>query len=214
VAVITGVSGVLAALAGLRPTGSAPVDVVLVALAAAAVTWAAATAPWWLVAAVALLATGIAGSGVWVAVSMAAVTLACVVGAGRRNMPWARSLATLIAVQALAYSELGVFFGASALVSIVALAALFVSGVWRRPSAMRRTVGKVVGWAGVAVAVAIVGFAIAGLVARAPLEEGNRQAKAGLAQLNQGDIAAASASFASAAKAFQRADDALSAQWA
>ena len=214
VSAIAGVSGVLAASAGLRPTGSVLVDLVMVALAAAAVTWAAATAPWWLVAVAALLAAGTSGSVVWVAVSMAAVLLACVVGAGRRNMPWARSLATLVAVQALAHSDLDVFFGASALIACVALATLFVWGVWRRPRALRRTVGRVVGWTGVGLTVAVVGFAIAGLVARAPLQEGNRQAKAGLAALNRGDIASASASFSSAAKAFQRADDALSAPWA
>jgi len=214
VAVLAGASGVLAASAGLRPAGSSPVDVVLVGLAAAAVTWAAATAPWWLVAMVALLAAGTAGPVALVAASMAAVVLACVVGAGRRNMPWARSLATLVAVQAFAHSGVHVFFGASALICSVALVILFVWGASRRPRPLRRTVGKVLACAGVGIAVAIVGLTIAGVVARAPLQEGNRKASEGLEALNRGDIAAASASFASAATAFQRADDALSAPWA
>lgn len=214
VALIAAISGVLAATAGMEPTGSVVVDVALVFAAAMAVTWAGATAPWWLVAAVSLVAAGLGSSPVWVAAGLLGVALACVIGAERRNMPWARSLAVLLAVQVLARSEVGVFFGASALISCVALATVFVWGVSRRSQAERRTVWRVVGAAGLVAAAALVGFAVSALVARAPLEEGNRQARAGLDQLNRGEIVAAAQSFQASARSFRRADDALGAPWA
>lgn len=214
VAVIAAASGVLAAAARMEPTGSVFVDVLLVAGAAAAVTWAAATAPWWLVAAVSLLAAGLGSSPIWVAAGLVGVALACVIGAERRNMPWARSLAVLLAVQVLARCKVGLFFGASALVACVALAIVFVAGVRRRPSTVRRTVWRAAGASGLVAAVALVGFAIAALVARAPLQEGNRQARAGLDALNRGDIAASASAFRASAQSFRRADDALTAPWA
>lgn len=214
VGAIAAVSGLLAGLAGVRPTGSAPVDVVLVALAAAAVTWAAATAPWWAVAAAGLLAALVAAGPVWVLMALAAVAMASVVGFRQSNLPWARSLATLLAVQVLARQELQGFQGLSALVACSGLSALFAVGVWRRPGAVRRHTLAVLGGIGAVVGVSLVGFVIAGLAARAPLEDGNRQAREGLAALDRGDIVAARAAFQGAAKSFAKADDDLSALWA
>ena len=214
VAVAAAVSGVLAAFAGLHPTGSAPVDWLLVAASAGAATWAAATAPWWLLAAVALLAAGTAPSAVLSGLGLVAVVLACVIGAGRKNLPWVRSLIVLLAIQVLARCELGLFQGWSALFSCAALAVVFVWGVLRRPSATRRRVWQVVGGVGVAAVVVLLGFVVAGLVARGPLEEGNRQARSGLDALNRGDMVAAEAAFRSSASSFRQADEALGGVWA
>ena len=207
-------SGLLAALAGLHPTGSTPIDVVLVAFAAAAVTWAAATAPWWAIAIVGLVATFVAAGSAWVCVAIGAVAIASFVGAQRLNWPWARSLATLLLVQVFARQEVGGFLGLSALVGCGSLAALLVFGVWRRQPTVRRRTRSVLLGLGVGALVVLLGLFVAALIARAPLQEGNRQARAGLDALNRGDIETARSSFESASKAFARADGNLSAMWA
>jgi len=211
---IAGVSGVAAAFAGLHPTGSTPIDVVLVAVAVAGVTWAGATVPWWLAAGFGLLAVGLAPGLLLAAVGLVAVALACVVGAGRHNMPWARALAVLIAVQVLARSEVQWFFGASALLSCAAGTAVLLVGVQRRPRQMRRQVWKAVGIAAGIAAVALLGFVIAALEARGSLSAGNRHARAGLDALDRGDITGAVDQLRLAEQAFASADDALGAPWA
>lgn len=214
VAGLASFSAVLAFTIDARPTGSTPIDVALVAAASAAVTWAAATGTWWLLAGVALLAAGTAASVPLALVGLVAVVIASLVGAGRHNLPWARSLVALLCIQVLARCEVGLFFGWSAVFTCTSLAMLFVWGAMRRPSSVRRRVWQVVGVVGAAAAVAIIGFTIAALNARGPLQEGNRQARVGLAALNRGDTAAAQAAFADSAKSFRQADDALSAPWA
>ena len=214
VVVVAVVSGLLAATAGLRPTGASPIDVLLVAGSAGAVTWAAASAPWWMLAAMAVLAAGTAPSAVLAGVGLATVVLASVIGGGRLNLPWLRSLVVLVAIQVLARCEVGAFQGWSALFSCVALAVVFVWGVLRRPRATRRRVWQVLGGVGVFAVLAMLGFALAGLVARGPLEAGNRQARTGLDALNRGDMVAAEAAFRSSARSFRKADDALGAVWA
>jgi hypothetical protein len=213
VAGLAGVSGVLTAISGLRPTGSVVVDVLLVAIAAGAVTWAAATTPWWLIATAALVAAGTAPNVVWVVVGLAAVVMACVIGAGQQNLPVVRSLAVLITIEVLTRCEVTVFLGCSALFACGVLAAVFVWGVVRRPRQVRRRVWRGLAWLGVAVAMAVLGFVLGGVAARGPLAEGNRQAHTGLSALNRGDTAAAASAFRASARAFRQADGALGAPW-
>jgi uncharacterized protein DUF4012 len=214
VAIIAGVAGVLAAFAGLNPTGSRVVDVVVVAVAAAAVTSAAATAPWWTALVSCGIAAAFADGVVWMAVGLVGALIAFFVGLNERSMPWGRSVAALTAVQVFAQSREVGFFGLSAIIALVALALMFVLGVRRRPRSVRKRVLLLSGGAlGVGV-LALAGVATAALAARAPLEEGNRQARAGLAALNSGDIPKAAAAFRAAADAFAKADGDLSALWA
>ena len=214
VAIIACLTGVSATFDGLHPTGSTVVDVVVVAVSAAVVTWAAATAPWWTV----LLACGIAAAFadglVWMAVGLAGALIAFVVGASGRSMPWARSVAALTAVHVFARSREVGFFGLSAIVALVVLLAVFVLGVRRRSRPVRKRVWWGCGSALVGGVLALSGMAIAGLAARAPLEEGNRQAHKGLTALNAGDIPAAATAFRAASDAFAKADGDLSALWA
>ena len=214
VASIACVAGVLASFAGLHPTGSTVVDVAMVAVAGGAVTWAAASAPWWTVLVACGIAAAFAGSVVWMAVGLAGALVAFYVGVNERSMPWGRSVAALAAVQVFARLREFGLFGLSAIIALATLVLLFVLGVRRRQRAVRKRVWL---WAGSAMAagvLALAGLAIAGLEARAPLEEGNRQAHAGLAALNNGDIPAAAAAFRAAADAFANADGDLSAPWA
>jgi len=68
-------SGLFATLAGLRPTGNAVVDTVVVATAALAVTWVAASAPWWSLVGAAALAAALAPTWPLILVAVAALTI-------------------------------------------------------------------------------------------------------------------------------------------
>lgn len=214
VAAVALLSGVLAALADLAPTGSKPIDVVIVALAAAAVTWASATTPWWVIAAANGIAAGLSANVLWIAVAAAGALAAFLIGARMRNLPWGRALATLAAVQAFCHLHVYMFLGFSAVVAVVALAAVFALGVRRRPRPVRRRVWAIVSACGVVAAASVVGIVLAGLSARAPLEEANRQAHAGLSALNRGDMAGAATQLRAAADAFDQANDDVSSPWA
>ena len=213
VACISALSGILACTAGLHPTASLWVNFLLVCSAAAAVTWAASTAPWWAVA----VACGVAASvapALWLVVALAGVALAAFAGAGRRNYRWARALAALGAVQVFARLEVHVFVGLSALIGCGTLAALFILGVRAQNVWVRQRVWFLLGVGGVMLVLGIGGLVIAGLAAKQPLTVGNRAARAGLTDLQHGDVPAAASEFAKAAQAFAEADHSLSSRWA
>ncbi len=206
VLVLAVVAGVLATLLGLEPTGQPVVDALLVFVGAAAVTWASATAPWWLVA-IACVVAAAAVSETWLmVVGLGGAAMASLVGAERRNLPWARCVATMVAIYVAAQVEHRVFQGFSALLACTVLGAVFLVGASRRPPRVRRRVWWVLGGTGVALAVALAGLAISAVSARAPIEQANRLARTGLDQLNVGDIAGAAESFAAAARSFAQAE--------
>jgi len=207
-------SGLFAVFGGASPTGSDIVDLLFVFGAATAVTWAAGTAPWWAVC----VACGIAAAAAtpdWllVFVGVEGAALAAFIGANRRNQPWARSLAAFSAVQVFARLDLGGFLGLSALLACATLGVVFVLGVQRRPGRVRLRTWRVVAGVGVVAFGALLGIGLAGIAARGPLEQGNRQARAGLKALDRGDFAAATKAFRGAANSFARADDDLGALW-
>ena len=206
-------SGVFAAAADARPTGSTAIDVVLVAVSAATVTWAAASAPWWGVAVACGTAAAFSSSATGITIAVIALALAFFLGARDGDVPWGRSLATLLAVQAFARLGNIAFLGLSAIVSCTALIVLFILGVRRRPRAVRRWAYLSLIVAGGVVAIAIIGLFVAALVARAPLREGNKHARAGLDALNRGDIRAAASAFAAARTSFHDTYDDLTAPW-
>ena len=211
---IAAVSAVLAVPAGLHPTVSPWVDAGFVAVSVFAVTWAAALAPWWLVALAAGIAAITAPSPLLVAVAAAGVLIASASGIGTEPSSPALALATLCALQVLARLELGGFVGASSCVGCGVALVLFVVGMRARPVLVRQRAWFVMGVAGALLVVGLVGLVVAVLGAREPLSQGNRQARAGLAALQRGDIEGATAVFADAAQQFARADEALSSQWA
>lgn len=200
------VAGVLATSLGLEPTGQVVVDAVLVFVGAAAVTWASATAPWWLVAIVCIVAAASVSDVVLMAVGLGGAAIASLVGAERRNLPWARCLATIVAIYLFAQVDHEVFQGFSALLACGTLTLVLLAGASRRPSAVRKRVWWVLGGTVLALAAALGGLAIAAVSARAPIEQGNRLARAGLDRLNQGDITAAAESFAASARSFAQAE--------
>ena len=212
-AAIAVASGIGVAIAGVSPTGGAVIDVVIAVVATAACVWAAASAPWWAGVVAAAIATALAPTGPLLLIGAAAMVGGLVIGLARRAVPWSRALVAGAAVQVLA--RLGNFerFGVSSLISLSLLAALAYLGLRRRPRRDRRTMWIVVAAVAGVVVIASIGFGIAALGARSDLQAGNREARAGLDLLGNGDFNGARESFARAMVLFDRADGVLSKPW-
>jgi hypothetical protein len=207
-------SGVACAFAGARPVSSPTVSVVMLALCGFLVAWAGASASWWALALAAAAAVLVAGAPVVVVLAAVAFVAACVVGARKRELTLVRAVSAGLVVNALARSELAVFFGASSLVAVAACMLIVVVGVKRRPRRIRKRVWKGSAVAGVAALVALLGFGVAAASARPPLTEGNRLARSGLDALNQGQFDTAVQLFDSAERSFGRAEAQLTKPWA
>ena len=208
------VSGVVAAVAGASPTGSTPVDVVLVICAVTGCVWAAASAPWWAGVVAAGAALAFAPNVGLIAIGLVPFMGGMSIGSTRRSLPWSCALAAGLAVQVFARLGNVAFFGFTALLAIVVLAALSVLGVLRRPRVERRRVWAALGGLALAFVLALAGLALAGSSARPALENGNRLARSGLDLLREGDVAGAREAFSQASKQFGNAGDDLGALWA
>jgi len=97
--------GITIALQGLRPTGNAVIDWVLLVASAVAVTWASATAPWWTLALLAAGATVIAPVGGATLVGVGALVLALAIGVLRRSQPLERALVAGASILVLAVAR-------------------------------------------------------------------------------------------------------------
>jgi hypothetical protein len=206
-------SGLLAALAGLRPTGNAVVDTVAVAAAALGVTWVAASAPWWSLVGAAALAAALAPTWPLIVVAVAALATAGVIGARRRSQPGLRCLSFMLTLVVLARLDGGGPQGLSTLLACSIIGIVVVSALRRRSPWLQRRAWVMLGTVIVASVAASVGLILGVLAARTSLQTGNREAQIGLAALNQGDIDAAASAFREAMVAFEKADDALTAPW-
>ena len=207
------VSAGLMVLAGLAPTGGPALDAVLVFVSAAFVVWASASAPWWAGVVAAGVATAFAPSPGWLIVGLVPLFGGLAVGGTRRSLPWSRALITGIAMQVFAHLDNTQFFGFTSLLSIVVLGTLVVLGVVRRPRAERKKLWVGIGATAGALALALLGFALAGSSARPEIEEGNATARAALGLLGTGDLPGASAMFERAAGQFDAAKSDLDAPW-
>jgi hypothetical protein len=208
-ALIAVAAGVLAALAGAEPTGSTVVDVLIVVVAVGSVVWAAASAPWWAAAGAAGIAAATALDPLVAAVGALGFAGGLHIGIKRKDQSEVRAVVAAIAMNCLIRSELDGFLGLSAIVGIAVGLFLLISGLRRRPAAVRR-----IGWISIAsvgglVTIALVGLALAGNAARPDLTEGAREARRALTTLNSGDYETAAQQFDVAAAAFRRADDRL-----
>lgn len=203
---IAALAGVIAAGAGAHPTSQTVVDWILVGVGVATVVWAAASAPWWAVAGVAGIAAVVAFDPVIAFVAGAAFVLGLWIGVRRRDQSILRGAVAAVAMNALIRSELDGFLGLSAIVGIGVGVALFVLGLRRRPSAMRR-----IGWitaasVGIAIVVAVLAAGWSAYTVRSDLTDGNRQARQAIDVLNDGDYEQAAVRFRAAANLFDSAD--------
>lgn len=202
-----------AMFAGCRPTGSGWIDLLLTGALAAGVVWAAATAPWWVLAAVAGVA-GIAGGNLLGSgLALGAAGLALWVGVHREGRADLRCLSALLSVQVLLRLEMGGFFGATALLAGGAMLLVVVTGVLRRQRAVRR---RVVWGAAATLGLTLVftaGFAIGGAAAQKDLRTGYVSLLDGLQQLQSGDTLPAADSLQRGAEALGSAKDSLDRPW-
>jgi len=212
--VIAIASGLAAATAGARPTGSDAVDAILVAAAVGAVTWAAASAPWWAIASAAAVAALVAVDGVLTLVAAAAFVTGLWIGVRRRDLGVLRGVLAAVVLNVLIRAELESFLGASALIGVTTGVLLFVAGIRRRRRHVRRIAWSGLGIVGIAAAVAAVGFGFAAASARTGLLEGHRLAREGIDELRRGNFDTAAQRFAASADEFSAADGDLSAPWA
>ena len=203
------VFGLVALLAGAEPTGSMVIDAVLVVLSVGVVVWASASAPWWAPAGAAGIAAVIAFQPLLAVIAAMAFVVGLVIGVRRRDQAELRAVVAGVALNVLIRSELDGFFGLSAIIGISIGVALFVVGVRRRPSAIRRLAWiAAAGLAGVAM-LGLFGLAVAGASSRSDVSLGARQARQAITTLNSGDYQGAAALFADSSSAFGRADDRL-----
>ena len=206
---IAALAGLVAATAGARPTGSAPVDVVLVFVSVAAVVWASASAPWWVSAAACGVAAVVAFDPVVAAVGAAGFIGGLVIGLRHRDQSELRAVVGAIAMNVLIRSELHGFFGLSAIIGISLAVAVFVMGLRRRPSAVRRRGWIAAGSVGAVSVVALLALGAAAATARPNLTRGASQANQAIDVLNQGDYELAAELFSQASTAFRSADNQL-----
>ena len=120
-----------------RPGPDLP-DVVLVLLSVGVVTWAGATARWWTLVLLSVVATTIASSLTPAVVGVAAVAAATWIGTRRRDLPVARALVVAVGLNVAIRSDIAGFLGLSALITMTAAVIVMVSGVRRRRGGVRR----------------------------------------------------------------------------
>ena len=206
---LAAIGGVAAALSGARPTGFAPVDVVIVFVAVGAVIWAAASAPWWASAIAAGVAGVLALNPLLTVLGAVGFVGGLVIGVQRRDHGELRAVVAAIALNVLIRSDLQGFLGLSAIIGIATGITLFAIGLRRRPSAIRRTGWQAVAGVGVVAAMSLLALGIAGIGARPDVTQAARQAKQAVDTLNEGDYEGAAALFEDASSGFARADGAL-----
>ncbi len=199
-------AGVSATLAGASPTGRTIIDILLVVLVVGAVVWASASAPWWVVAGSSGIAAAVAFEPLGAAMAGLGFLAGLDVGIRRSDQTVVRSMVGGVAVNILIRSELDVFFGLSAIVGFSVCAAVFVLGVLRRPSSVRRSAGFAVAGVGCLLIAGSISVGLAAVSARPDITSGARVARQGVGALNTGDYEAAAEFFEQASASFGSAD--------
>lgn len=202
-------SGLIAAFAGAAPTGGTVVDVALVVLAVGAVVWASASAPWWASAGACGVGAAIAMQPVVATVGLVGFVAGLSIGIRRRDQPEMRALAGGIAANVLIRSELEGFFGLSAIIGLAVLGGLFLVGLRRRRSAIRRNGWRAIGLISGLCLLALAGLTMALLAARPDLTNASRQSQAAIDALNAGDYDTAAEELQRASTSFARANNQL-----
>jgi hypothetical protein len=207
------VAGVVAALGPAAPTGSRSADVVLVALSVGVVTWAGATARWWTLVVLSVVATSIANSLLLAVVGIAAVGSATWIGTRRQDLPVARAVVVAAGLNVAIRSEVVGFLGLSTLLTMAAAVMVLISGVRRRRGVVRRRAVIAVAVLGGAAVVATLGAGVALARAAGDLSDGEQLAREGIALLNDGEYASAAEQFEQASVVFAEAADVLDGAW-
>ncbi len=186
-------------------------DAVLVAVSVALVVYAAASAPWWAVAAAGATAMVIGLDPVLVACGAVALLIGLWIGSHQVSAPHWRAIAVGIALNVLAWSQLEIgAFGLGALISIGVASVVFVTGILRRRRRVRRIAWWTLGVLAGLTMIALAGFGASAVRARTDLRAGQAHANAGVTALNDGDVTGAATEFAAASTSLRAAHDQLS----
>ena len=200
-------AGAFAAIAGSSPTGDTTIDMLLVALTVAGITWLGAAAMRWDAAVMTLVAGLLSWSipGAIVGVAAAIVGFVAPVKAGQRTI--VNAVLIGIALNIAVRSNLGIFLGLSSIVFVALAAYVSFVGFTRRRKASRQAAAIILG---TVVALSVVGtfvFGVFGFLAIDDVRAANQSARDGLDELGNGDVDAAQASFTDAADGFDAAEE-------
>lgn len=198
---------------GLSPTGSTPVDALLVALATAAVVWSAASAPWWALTIAAAAAAAFSRELIALVAAVAAGITMAVIGARTLNLAGLRSVCALAIVFTTTRLEVPGPFGTESAVALAIGTLVVVTGLRRRSRVVRRRSLIAAGVAAAAAVVAVGMFGASAAASRTALMNGNDQARRGLDALEVGDVTAARSAFESAARSFDQATGLVDRPW-
>lgn len=213
VALASAISALVAAFAGVEPTGEPVVDVALTCALAALTTWLGASAPWWALTVASLFALGGSLSGPLLLVALAATATGAAVwiGFAEANQPALRAGITAAAVQVLLRLSWDPWFLAPTAVAAMAIGLILFTGYRRR----RGYVRKRVFWGAVGVSVATVAaigmLAVAGYKAAPDANDGYDALLDALDEMDDGDVDAASQTLWQASYELRSASDELSA---
>lgn len=179
----------------------------LTAVAVGLVAWSGSTARGWLVGVLGLAAAVVSWSPVPSAVAVAATALPLVAHRRSHPMPAAAALGIGLALAASLHSNLHHPVGLGAALLVPLGVAVSLDGLRHRDAEVRRAarrVGLVV--SGLA-AGALALFAVAGVMAKGELSDGNRLVRAGIDAMRTGDYELAGERFHRAVGHLERADD-------
>lgn len=213
VGVLAGASGVVAMWSGAAPSGGRLGDVVLTAGVVALVSWAGASAPWWVLAVAAAIATVSATSLLLGVLGAVGFLLAAVTGSRAWSVPWARTLSVGLSFNVLLRWDVDLFHGFTALVTGVVMVAVFATGMARRGRYVRARVRRLALVAAAVTGAVCVVALLALLIGQGRLREGERALRAGVAALRDGDVSGAADAFAEAGDRIADADTVIGGPW-
>ena len=205
------VAGLAAATSGAAPTAQPGVDFVLTGGLAMIVTWLGASASWWtlLVASGISLAASIPGRSPTIAVAGAALLASTWVASRHKNQPLLQAAITGACVNIILRLDWDPRFLASAAVAALVMSLIAVSGLLRRPVAVRRRVlggALVVCLAAIAAAAAL---GVASAQAAGTARGGYDALLEGLELVESGDLEEASTALRAASEELHEVADDL-----
>ena len=148
------IAGLVAALGPAEPTGHPATDAVLLAVGTGLIVLIGALAPWWVGVVVAAAAMAIALDPVLIGLAVVAVALALWNGSRPTSSRVVMAVSLGLSFNVLGRAEVGGMLGTSAIVAFVAAVLVFVTGIRRRSTRVRR-----LAWAGLGVIVLFTGLA-------------------------------------------------------
>jgi hypothetical protein len=212
--VVAVIAGLVAATGPAAPTGHPITDALLVGIGTSLIVLIGALAPWWAVTVVAGAALAIAFDPLLIALAAVALAVALWTGTAKGSVRVVAAVSLGISFNVLARAELGGVLGTSAIMALAAAALVFVTGIRRRSTRVRR-----LAWGGLAACVlfagaATAGFAYAAVQSRHDLASGLNTAELGVAALENGRFDDAADWFRQATGYLEAANHHLDQPWA